>query len=1027
MATGSLYGSSSESTGLYGIGAASGGTYFEWFIFQDSATAPATPTGGSWSFTNNTGTAPSGWVVSPPPAPVNQVWVSIAVVDSRNATTLTWSVPGLMTGSGLPILTGAGVPSSGTGLNGQLYINTSTTPQSMYNKQAGAWVQLTGSNLVDLVNNQTIGGVKTFSETIQGSISGTAGNVSGVVAVANGGTNATTASGARTSLGLGTISTQAASSVAITGGSITGITDLAIDDGGTGASTASQARINLGAVGLADTQTLTNKSISGSANTLTNIPNSALANDSVNVNGVDLTLGAVQLLGADWILPSYAGNAGKVLALNPSASDVQWVPAAGVGTVTSVDVSGGTTGLTASGGPVTAAGTITLGGTLSLLNGGTGQTTANAAFNALVPLQTGNSGKYLTTNGTDTSWAANPLGTVTSVSGTGTVSGLTLTGTVTTSGNLTLGGTLNLSAPPAIGGTTPNTGVFTNLTVNDNTILGSSNSDTVSFNARVNSGIDPSTDNAYDLGRNAHAWRNLYLTGTANIAALAASGAVTLSGGTANGVAYLNDSKVLTTGSALTFSNPSTFVTRLNVNSLVGTAAYRGGVEVEEGSSSFRLYGPSDYKILETDGFSTPSNIKFYVSNTEQMRLTSTGLGIGTSSPSSKLTVYGGEVQWGASSSLGFLGYTGGYPLIGSLGALPLAFYTNGNERMRLDSSGNLGIGTSSPNGTLTINKPNLTNGTVFLNGATTNADFMRLKNTGADGLLGIAGVLGTEILSGGSAYATQLFTITATSLQLGTNGIARATLDSSGNLGLGVTPSAWNGAFKAIEFGAGSAASFSNEFDISQNAFFGASNWQYKTTSTASLYQQNTGQHRWFTAASGTAGDVISFSQAMTLTDAGDLQVGFTGSSITAGGIASVPNSATSYRAVGHITGSASGSAYDYFLYAGSIIGSITQSGTSAVLYNVTSDQRLKENIQDAAPASALIDALQVREYDWKADGSHQRYGFIAQELVTVAPEAVHQPADPEAMMAVDYSKLVPMLVKEIQSLRQRLAAAGI
>lgn len=147
MATGSLYGSTSESTGLYGIGAASGGTYFEWFIFQDSATAPANPTGGSWSFSTNTGVAPTGWVNSPPPAPVNQVWVSIAVVDSRNVTSLVWSTPGLMTGSGLPILSASGVPASGTGLNGQLYINTATTPQSLYFKQSGAWTQLTGSTL----------------------------------------------------------------------------------------------------------------------------------------------------------------------------------------------------------------------------------------------------------------------------------------------------------------------------------------------------------------------------------------------------------------------------------------------------------------------------------------------------------------------------------------------------------------------------------------------------------------------------------------------------------------------------------------------------------------------------------------------------------------------------------------------------------------------------------------------------------------------------------------------------------------
>lgn len=105
-------------------------------------------------------------------------------------------------------------------------------------------------------------------------------------------------------------------------------------------------------------------------------------------------------------------------------------------------------------------------GTLPIANGGTGQTTANAAFNALAPSQTGNSGKYLTTDGSNTSWATNPLGTVTSVGGTGTVSGITLSGTVTTSGNLTLGGTLNLSSPPAIGNTTPSTGNFTTLTEN---------------------------------------------------------------------------------------------------------------------------------------------------------------------------------------------------------------------------------------------------------------------------------------------------------------------------------------------------------------------------------------------------------------------------------------------------------------------------------------------------------------------------------------------------------------------------------
>jgi hypothetical protein len=148
------------------------------------------------------------------------------------------------------------------------------------------------------------------------------------------------------------------------------------------------------------------------------------------------------------ILPAYAGNAGKVLAVNVGATDVEYISAGGTGTVTSVAVSGGTTGLTTSGGPITAAGTITLGGTLAVASGGTGTATPSLVQGTNVTI-TG-SWPNQTINAT-----ASGSGTVTSVGGTGTVNGLTLTGTVTTSGNLTLGGTLDLSAPPAIGGTTP--------------------------------------------------------------------------------------------------------------------------------------------------------------------------------------------------------------------------------------------------------------------------------------------------------------------------------------------------------------------------------------------------------------------------------------------------------------------------------------------------------------------------------------------------------------------------------------------
>ena len=109
-------------------------------------------------------------------------------------------------------------------------------------------------------------------------------------------------------------------------------------------------------------------------------------------------------------------------------------------------------------------------------------------------------------------------------------------------------------------------------------------------------------------------------------------------------------------------------------------------------------------------------------------------------------------------------------------------------------------------------------------------------------------------------------------------------------------------------------------------------------------------------------------------------------------------------------------------FASRGVQVGSVSVT-TTATTYNTSSDQRLKENIVDASSASDDIDAIQVRSFDWKVDGSHQKYGMVAQELQSVAPEAVTGDADSEDMMGVDYSKLVPMLVKEIQTLRARVA----
>jgi hypothetical protein len=112
--------------------------------------------------------------------------------------------------------------------------------------------------------------------------------------------------------------------------------------------------------------------------------------------------------------------------------------------------------------------------------------------------------------------------------------------------------------------------------VDDNTTLGSSNTDTVTFTARINSDFDPATDNAFDLGRVGHEWRNLYIDGTANIDSLIADTA-DINAGAIDGT---------TIGAA---SAAAATVTTLNVTStiaLAGSTGTAGYVLTSNGASA---------------------------------------------------------------------------------------------------------------------------------------------------------------------------------------------------------------------------------------------------------------------------------------------------------------------------------------------------------------------------------------------------------------------------------------------------------
>jgi hypothetical protein len=173
------------------------------------------------------------------------------------------------------------------------------------------------------------------------------------------------------------------------------------------------------------------------------------------------------------------------------------------------------------------------------------------------------------------------------------------------------------------------------------------------------------------------------------------------------------------------------------------------------------------------------------------------------------------------------------------------------------------------------------------------------------------------------------------------------------------------------------------------------------------------------FRAAADTLGLSTNGSERARIDSSGNLLVNCTtppSASVGGAGFIKSVNGADLYLSTTVTTGDALALLYN----PNGLIGSITASG-SAVSFNETSDERVKENIQDTAHAVDIND-IQIRQFDWKADGSHQRYGVIAQELNEVYPEAVYSPEDKDALMGVDYSKLVPLLVKEIQQLKTRI-----
>ena len=544
----------------------------------------------------------------------------------------------------------------------------------------------------------------------------------------------------------------------------------------------------------------------------------------------------------------------------------------------------------------------------------------------------------------------------------------------------------------------------------------------------------------------------------------ATSGTIQASGAgyTTNGVAYATSATGLVTGSALTFDgttllqNASGASAQANFRVQTNTAgAVANGYFNINGTDYFRIYTTSSETGLRNLQ-NTP--MYFSVNNTEGMRLTTTGLGIGTSSPYAKIqgftssatlpvgwvyrstqgsgsaipTTFGypylqiGAGEFASSGTaiqtigFGYVSANGNFPpaeiginttstsgqTLGDLvfGTRSVTTNTAATERMRIDSAGNVGIGATS------ITPRDSGSRTLELYGTTSGRAAIKFTNatsgTGAtDGMfLGYDDNLNFSIVNNESGVIT-----------FGTSNTERARITSAGNVGIGTTsPTA------LLTVSAGEARLDLNATNASGRLWNLYSGGGGNVGAGAFAIAEGGATQRFLIVGGGSGESArIDSSGNLLINSTSTLNAVF---SVTAtGGI-----SACSLRV-------ATDGDYGYtFKNASNTFVGAIGVNASTTSYVTSSDYRLKENIAPMTGALATVAQLKPCTYTWKVDGADGQ-GFIAHELAEVFPDAVTGAKDAVdedgniKSQGIDTSFLVATLtaaIQEQQAIIQQLQA---